>query len=249
MRIKKIALATIIGLVLTGPIGAFAIAVIAFLLTKKDNTPPKESASSHWHIPDISDLNPLNSSEYKRKEAGNHGEKLMKTTLQELKGNVINGYITTENMVFNNKNFEIDFLVLAPHVGLVVVEVKHYSGKVYCSDDKNWHQINSQGIKKSYKNASLQSLRTKSLLSEILTSENINNWPLSSVVVFTHPTANIYKQKGTKSPQTEILIRNTFKGWLNEQEKHDDVIFSIDDFNKIRNLLKSTEHEYSGARF
>ncbi|RJX68682.1 NERD domain-containing protein [Vibrio sinensis] len=250
MRLKKTILAAIVAFALAGPFVACAIAVLVFALTKKDDLRSSDKSTNaygSWDIPDISDLNPLNKSEHKRKEAGDHGEQLMKSSLQSLNGRVINGYITTKNILFQKKNFEIDFLVLMPQVGLIVVEVKHYSGKVYCSNDKAWTQINSKGERNTYKNASLQSLRTISLLNEMLTSANVNNWPLLSVVVFTHPTANVFKKTGSASPQTDILKRDMFERWLNEQEKNDTVTFTIDDFHKIRNLLKANEHEFSGS--
>ena len=248
MRAKKIVFATIVGFVLVGPIGACTVAVISVFLTRNKKSSYRESNHDNWNTPDISDLNSLNYSAYKRKEAGDYGEKLMRAKLKELKGNLINGYITTENMIFKGRNFEVDFLVLMPKVGLIVVEVKHYAGEVYCNSDKEWYQISSQNGKKIYKNASLQSLRTTSLLKELLESKYIDKWPLLSVVVFTHPTAKIYKQTGEKRPQTEILKRNMFENWLCEQEQNINISFSTDDFNNIRHLLKSNEHEFSRTK-
>lgn len=81
------------------------------------------------------------------KDAGEFGESVMREKLKTMVGSAIDGYISSNNMILGNKNFEIDFLALVPDFGLVLIEVKHYSGEVHCTSHDQWEQFQKGEIK------------------------------------------------------------------------------------------------------
>ena len=152
--------------------------------------------------------------------------------------------MSTKNLFFDNQNFEIDFLLLVPKVGLVLLEVKYYSGEVSCTDDRVWKQKNSRGVSVEHKNASLQVLRTRALLKKLLAAHNGCKWPIKSVVVFVHPKAVIFKAMQPNKPQTEVLTLNMLECWIDSLPKKNDIIFKQSDSNHIRSILTSAYREY-----
>lgn len=176
--------------------------------------------------------------------AGRFGEKLLQEELRRLKGTVINGYISSENLVFDGQNFEIDFLVMIPNFGLVLAEVKYYSGDVYCTDSDQWKQNKKNGSTKETKNASKQVLRTRALLKKLLMSKELCKWTIKPMVIFVHPDARIFKGKGIKRPQTEILKLSMFEGWVNEQVQKNKTVFTREDFESVYKVIKEHEKSY-----
>ncbi|MFM2666711.1 nuclease-related domain-containing protein [Vibrio mediterranei] len=235
----KIALIAVLGVLIAGPLGAIFAGFIAIMFFARN-----PDSLDHWVPPDIPSFFDRKTNKENQKAAGDYGEQLMQSELSRLKGGVINGYITTENMIYANQNFEVDFLVLAPKIGMIVVEVKYHSGEVFCTNEKEWKQVNALGNTQHLKNASLQSIRTTALLQKLLGANHLNRWPLHSIVVYTHPKATIFKAKAPKNPQTEVLTLTMFEDWLLKQSKQEDILFSVDDFTKIRTLLKENEKEF-----
>jgi len=180
-------------------------------------------------------------------DAGRYGETLLQEELRRLKGTVINGYITTANILFDEQNFEIDFLVMVPGVGLIVAEVKYFSGDVYCTEGRYWKQKKINGTEVETRNASKQSLRTRAILKKLLVAKNLNKWPIKPLVIFVHPEARIFKGKATRKPQTEILKLDMFAGWVDQQKKRDSLVFTQDDFQELYKSIKSEEKEFKMA--
>ena len=179
------------------------------------------------------------------KAAGDHGESLVRSELLSLLyGESLFSYIQTNNMVVNHRNFEIDFVLLVDQVGLVLVEVKYYSGKVKCTDDEYWQQINGMGSEVKQRNASKQVLRARSLLRQLMMQRNLNRWPIHAVVLFAHENATILRGLPPKRPQTEILKLKGLPGWIECQTKNLAVKFTKEDHEEIKQALKSFEREY-----
>ena len=176
--------------------------------------------------------------------AGKYGEKLLQEELRRLKGNIINGYISTENLYYDKQYFEIDFLVMVPGVGLTVAEVKFYAGQVYCTSAQSWKQKKNNDVETETRNASSQVLRTRALLKKLLTSKGLNKWPIKPLVIFVHPDARIFKAVGDKKPQTEILKLSMFDRWVQEQTKNESIKFTKNDFHEIYTAIKAEEKEY-----
>lgn len=179
------------------------------------------------------------------KEAGDHGESLVrKELLSLLYGDSLFSYIQTNNMVVNNRNFEIDFVLLVDQIGLVLVEVKYYSGQVKCTDDDDWQQIKKNGIVVKQRNASKQVLRARVLLKQLMMHRNLNRWTVHAVVLFAHETATILRGLPPKQPQTEILKLHNLPGWIERQPKNPGINFTRQDHETIKQALKSSEREY-----
>ena len=182
-----------------------------------------------------------------KKRAGDKGEAIFRDVIHSLKGKKLHNYMYTNNLVVNGKNFEIDFIVLVPGVGIVLTEVKYYSGTVYCTGGEEWQQNKPNGDIKKHKNASKQVLRTKSLTSQVLKRHALNHWPIIPLVVFTHPDATIKQHtKGTLS-QTDVIRSDMFAKWLDKQPKDAAIRFTQQDNNAIKKALATHAQRYEAA--
>jgi len=239
-RFVKTSIAVAVGYLIAGITGSLILGFAYYLVSREQVHTRKNTQD--WTLPDIP--MPQGFDTHKRKSAGDFGESLMQDELRRIKGNLINGYITSENMVHKNKNFEIDFLVLIPYVGLVIAEVKYHAGKVYCTSNNEWKQEYSDGQYQYLKNASLQALRTKSLFQNLLMSNRMDRWPLYSVVVYTHPKAKIFKGKKANEPQTDVLTLPMFESWIKSLRRQESATFSKREFSRLHKLIKAHERQY-----
>lgn len=180
-------------------------------------------------------------------DAGQYGEWLFQKELTRLKGSVVNEYITSTNMTIDNWDFEIDFLILIPMIGLVVAEVKYYTGKVYCTSERTWSRIVNNKKTAEHGNASEQAIRTTALLKKILKRHGYDNWPVEPLVVFTHPTAHIFKARNKKGPQTDIIKLDMFEKWVLNHQKNQNVSFDRNEYEGLRAVIKGYEREYREA--
>ena len=177
------------------------------------------------------------------KDAGNLGESLMRENLKTMIGSSIDGYISSNNMLLDNKNFEIDFLVLVPDFGLVLTEVKHYSGEIHCTSNDQWKQI-QKGEIKYVKNGSKQVLRTQSLLIRTLENEKVKKWDIKSVVVFTNQNSKIVYGWNEEEPQTDVIEINQIDDWILGLPKPNNFEFLKSDYDQLKKIIRSYEKEY-----
>jgi hypothetical protein len=147
------------------------------------------------------------------KDAGDAGEDLVRNELRQLKGTLIAGFIRSKNICYYGKNFQIDFLLFAPKIGLVILEVKNWKGTIKATSNTKWTQEHL-AYRNEFGNASLQSLRTSGLLLHILEKGRINKWPIRPVVVFANDNAKILRSNKFE-PQTDIILKSMISSWLN----------------------------------
>lgn len=177
-------------------------------------------------------------------EAGNFGEQLVRSELQKINGNIISGFIRSKNICYYDRNFQIDFLLFVPKIGLVVLEVKNWKGTIKATSGEKWTRELNDNTKEEFNNASLQSLRTSGLLLQILEGGKINKWPIRPVVVFVHKNSTILtSQKNV--PQTEIIYITRIAEWL-EQNSSDEIFykFSQAEFNKVTSIISQYTQDY-----
>ena len=176
-------------------------------------------------------------------DAGNVGEEAVRSELRKLKGSLISGFIRTKNIHYYGKNFQIDFLLFVPKIGLVILEVKNWKGTVKVTSNDKWTQ-EGIGYKHEYGNASLKSLRTSGLLLQILEKGKINKWPIRPVVVFANDNAKILKSN-KHEPQTDIILKIGIESWL-ENNATEEIFyeFTTDEFKKIKKVISEYAAEY-----
>jgi len=176
-------------------------------------------------------------------DAGNTGEEAVREELQKIKGSLISGFIRTKNINYHGKNFQIDFLLFAPKVGLVVLEVKNWKGTIKATSNEKWIQEHS-GYKNEYGNASLQSLRTSGLLLQILEKGRINKYPIRPVVVFANNNAKILKSN-KQQPQTDIILKIGIASWL-ESNATEEIFYNFtkDEFERVKKTICEYTIEY-----
>lgn len=180
-----------------------------------------------------------------KEKAGNFGEEQVRELLRELKGSQISGFIRTNNLKLDKHNFQIDFLLFVPSIGLVNLEVKNWRGVIKATADK-WYQEISTPNKEyvnEFNNASKQVLRSSSLIMQTLEREKLNNWPIRSLVVFTNESAKVLRAKNAFSPQTDIILKDMIPNWIKDNARNDAVFnFSKEHFDNVKEcLVKYTE--------
>ncbi|WP_110017238.1 nuclease-related domain-containing protein [Plasticicumulans acidivorans] len=177
-------------------------------------------------------------------DAGNAGEEAVREILRGIKGTLISGFIRSKNICYYNRNFQIDFLLFVPKIGLVILEVKNWKGTVKAVAGEKWYQ-ETPGYKKDLGNASIQSLRTSGMLLQILEKGKTNRWPIRPVVVFANDNARILKANGNHAPQTDIILKSMIPKWI-IQNSSDEIIynFTSPDFDAVKNVICQYTSEY-----
>ncbi|WP_372882957.1 nuclease-related domain-containing protein [Psychromonas sp.] len=177
-------------------------------------------------------------------KAGDIGEENVREVLRGLKGNLISGFIRSNNIIYYGKNFQLDFLAFVPKIGLVVIEVKNWKGTVKATSKDKWVQEVGQ-YRNEYGNASNQVLRTSGLLLQILEKAKMNKWPIRPVVVFANDKAKILKAKEPLAPQTDIIFKSMLGKWI-EENSLDEVFYSFTDmeFSYVTEAIKKYSQEY-----
>ncbi|MES9870245.1 MAG: nuclease-related domain-containing protein, partial [Sedimenticola sp.] len=175
---------------------------------------------------------------------GQYGEMLLLKELERLKseGKILD-YGATRNIVFRNKNFEMDAYALVQNVGIIVMEAKFYSGKIYPTGFDMWDNVKPDGTNSPKKNPCLQIERTTTLFCDLLDSRDINKWPVYPCVVIAHPNAQLVW--GESAPQYFILRLDMLEDQLSDGVDPDArIVFSDNDHDEIRKLLEEHEKEY-----
>lgn len=177
-------------------------------------------------------------------DAGNVGEEAVRDVLRRVKGELIAGFIRTKNICYYDRNFQIDFLLFVPKIGLVILEVKNWRGTVKATSKDKWTQEVS-GHKNEFGNASLQSLRTSGMLLHILEKGKTNKWPIRPIVVFANDHAKILKANGKLAPQTDIILKSMIPKWLSENSS-DEIMykFTMQEFEIVKNVICQYTSEY-----
>lgn len=177
--------------------------------------------------------------------AGNAGEEAVRSTLRNLRGVSISGFIRTKNLVYYGRNFQLDFLVLVPRLGILVLEVKKWKGTIKATSQDEWAQELDFGGVNRFRNASLQVLRSAGLLMQVLEKERLNKWPIRPLVVFAHDSATVLKANSPHSPQTDIIRHSMLPGWISDNS-HDEIFyrFGEQEFNAIKEVVIKYTSEY-----
>lgn len=196
----------------------------------------------HWLYGLVADSQSDTNAVDHAKKAGNKGEAMVQGELDSLVGDDIFGYVSSENMVIDNRNFEIDFLVLSKKYGYVLLEVKYYAGTIAVDASGQWEQTR-EGVTSKCKNAAVQVVRTKELFEKVVQQEGMPDLPVTPLVVFTHPTAKITQVISHQSPQCEVIILSMLKGWL-KSEGENNFSFENNDLKFIEDSLKKYEKEF-----
>lgn len=176
---------------------------------------------------------------------GNQGEEAVRDVLRELQGTVISGFIRSKNIQYFGKNFQIDFVLFVPKIGLVVIEVKNWKGTIKATSKEKWIQ-EFTGVQNEYNNASQQVLRTAGMLLQILEKGKMNKYPIRPLVVFAHDDVKVLKATNPLlEPQTEIIRKSMIKDWIIENSHHAiNYEFTREDFDKVKNIIAEYTAEY-----
>lgn len=180
-----------------------------------------------------------------QQKLGQQGEDLVRQYLRELSGSVVAGFFRTDNLMCAGRQVQLDFLVLIPRLGLLVLEVKTWKGTIRVSNQENWpRHINN--YTNQFKNGSLQVLRASGLVLQMFEQERINRWPIRSLLVFTEASSDIVLATGDDMAQTDVIRLSGLKDWI-VKNSHPDYVFPFtqSDFEAIKNLIHKYHTPYT----
>lgn len=180
-----------------------------------------------------------------REIAGYIGEIDVRNELRHLKEiGLIKGFIRSKNIIYFGNNFQIDFLILVPKIGLLIIEVKNWKGEIRTNFEKQWIQVNGNH-KNIQRNAALQVLRTAGLLLQVLEREKCNKWPIRPLVVFADNEAKVMQLQGEKAPQTDVIRLRKLKDWISTNSSQEIAYqFTRNDFENIKMAICKYTEEY-----
>ncbi|MEY2863112.1 MAG: hypothetical protein RLY58_819 [Pseudomonadota bacterium] len=179
-----------------------------------------------------------------QKQAGQAGEELVRDQLRTLQGDLISGFFRTDNLSCAGRQVQLDFLLMVPSIGLVLLEVKTWKGTIRANADDKWErEVNN--FTNRFANGSLQVLRAAGLVLQMLEQERINRWPVRALVVFTHDPATIFIASGDQAPQTDIVRLSGLADWMksNAHPEHRHR-FQPHDFDQIRAMISKYHMPY-----
>ena len=160
----------------------------------------------------------------------------LRSLMDKLTGDSINGFVSAKAMFFDNQAFDIDYFVFVPKVGFVVIETCNDSGTVYCTADNKWTKTQAGTTDGMSGNLSKKALRTRALVKKLLKTENQDNWPILPLVIYTNDNAKVMSSKNS-APQTPVIRLDMFSKWLGNLSKNSKYNFSQSDFNQINSLI------------
>lgn len=179
-----------------------------------------------------------------RKNKGALGEQLVLKEIKALKNNgIINDFFSSKNIKFFNHNFQIDILAFSSKIGLVVIEVKNWSGEVLTSLDSRWQQNIGKEEKKP-ENASLQCLKTANLFMRFLEYNGMNKWTIRPLVVFADRDA-VIKRSEAERPQTDIILTKMIPDWFAKNALADTTFsFTKEVVDEVKGLMSRYTKSY-----
>lgn len=178
-------------------------------------------------------------------EVGMEGEVLVREELAKMLGRGIAGYFRTSNLICVGRQVQIDFLVLVPGLGLLLLEVKNWKGTIRASAEEKWEREVPNYINK-FANASLQVLRASGILLHLLEQERINKWPIRSLVVFAHMDSTVIVSVGEAAPQTDVVKLSGLADWIHKGAEIGGSVnaFKREDFERVKAVLVKYAEPY-----
>lgn len=184
-----------------------------------------------------------------QKAAGNRGEEQVRAFLQSF-GEPVSAVLWSGDMKHQGRRFEVDALALIAGVGVVVIEVKSWSGTLHCDAGEVWVQRNDHG-RREHGNASLQAIRTAECVRGLL--KKTRWWreadvPVFAVVVFARDDLQIEAADGDAEPQTDLVQLGGLKPWLvsaSAQQPAPNFLPKAGDAQELLALFRSYERQSS----
>lgn len=171
-----------------------------------------------------------------QKKFGSDGENEVREVLRALSGTKVSGFFRTENLVCAGRQVQLDFLVLVPRLGLLVLEVKTWKGIVNISSENKW-QRELPNFVNHFGNGALQAVRASGLVLQMLEQERCNRWPIRSLVVFPSEKTELSFVKG-EQPQTDVIYLSQLASWIDDNSNSEwSKSFSAQDFAQIKSIL------------
>ncbi len=158
-------------------------------------------------------------------EAGKTGENILKNELVRLcQGGCIDHLWRSQTLCDNGTHFQMDFVVFAFRIGIVVLESKYWKGNIHVHRNAKWEIYLGDHPIRPLKNASDQVLRATACLHKLLSKDNaFRLWkiPIVPAVVMTYPDSEIvWPDNKAHYPQTDVMKTHELESWIEAKSHH-----------------------------
>lgn len=135
------------------------------------------------------------------------------------------------------------FIVMCSGLGLVTIIENITTGKINYSGDAGW-MVLENNRSQIIENVCVQAKRVEKHLSRVLHSNNLEGWPLHSLVVFTANGVELSQIEGKHPLQCDVIKLNHLEQWFSAHKTRNNLHFTKDDYNLFSLLLNNKQGKY-----
>jgi len=156
--------------------------------------------------------------------------------LEQLVYRKIDAFYPRARLPITDSNIPLDALVLCKGIGLLAISEKHEQGEITYSGDPIWYQyLGDEAFE--LKNPCMQAKLVKSSLSNLLATNNLTRWPITSLVIYSKDEANLNMAIGTKRLQCNVLKLSQLEKWINKHQTNPEIQFTQNDITLFNSIL------------
>jgi len=163
--------------------------------------------------------------------------------LYMLKQTKVDAFFTRYDMAIVKQKSAMDALVLCSGLGLVVISEQHTTGSVSYNGDAGWLVVENKRSQ-IVENACIQTDRAKKSLLKYLGLNDLKNWPIFSLVVFSANDVELNLKPGSTHPQCDVIRLNDLAQWFDSNSTSNNTRFTKEDHNNLSLLLNGKQGEY-----
>jgi hypothetical protein len=195
-------------------------------------TPYYEESAVNFGI----DVAEIDSHEQQALSSENPGTTQLQAQLQQLSGRYIDGYFYRTTLSLASPRIPLDAVVLCSGLGIVAITEFTLDGSISYSGEDYWTQI-SNGEIKQFENVCLPVLESRYELQDLMEHYGLDDWPIHSLVLFSHPSVILQHEFGKPWTQCDVISLAGLRNWFANKPANDTIRFTKDDYNRFIALL------------
>jgi len=160
----------------------------------------------------------------------------LQAQLQQLSGRYIDGYFYRSTLSLASPEIPLDAVVLCSGLGIVAITEFTLDGTINYSGEDYWTQASNGEIKK-FENVCLPVLESRYELQRLLEKYSLDDWPVHSLVLFSHPAVLLQHEFGKPWTQCDVISLPGLRNWFANKPANDTIRFTKDDYNRFIALL------------
>jgi hypothetical protein len=135
------------------------------------------------------------------------------------------------------------YIAMCSGLGLVIILENNMTGKVIYNGDAGWMVYENQRSQ-IIANPCQQVIRIEKYITRLLKENNLQTWPLHSLVVFTANTVILEKTAGKQPLQCDVIKQESLADWFDSNQRQHEPRFTKQDYNHFALLLNDKQGKY-----